>query len=198
MELDELKKRWSELDKQLQTNKVLNETIILKMAQGKVEKSINRLLGMEIISTVIIILVFSFIIYSFETHYEAMNLFWNLLTLICGVLCFVTIFWEIYKVLILMKIDLSKEVNSTIYHVNKYQIQLKREFFAVIYFIIPVLFILAILAYAEDNASFSLWMFLVCIFSLSVFIIWYSKKKYKKVHSAILASLTEIKELKEE
>ena len=67
-----------------------------------------------------------------------------------------------------------------------------------IYFIFPVLFILAILTYAEANASFSLWMFLVCIFSLLVIIIWYSKKKYKKMHAAILASLTEIKELEEE
>lgn len=111
MELDELKNRWSELDKQLRTNKALNETIILKMAQGKVEKSINRLLGMEIISTVIVIMVFSFIIYSFEAHHETMKTFWNILIIFCGVLCFATIFWEIYKVLTLMKIDLSKEVN---------------------------------------------------------------------------------------
>lgn len=168
------------------------------MTQGKVEKSINRLLGMEIISTVIVIVVFSFIIYSFEAYHETMKSFWNILIIFCGVLCFATIFWEIYKVLTLMKIDLSKKVNSTIYYVNKYQIQLKREFFMLIYFIFPVLFILAILTYAEANASFSLWMFLVCIFSLLVIIIWYSKKKYKKMHAAILASLTEIKELEEE
>ncbi|NLJ01062.1 MAG: hypothetical protein GX371_07940 [Bacteroidales bacterium] len=168
------------------------------MTQGKVEKSINRLLGMEIISTVIVIVVFSFIIYSFEAYHETMKSFWNILIIFSGVLCFATIFWEIYKVLTLMKIDLSKKVNSTIYYVNKYQIQLKREFFMLIYFIFPVLFILAILTYAEANASFSLWMFLVCIFSLLVIIIWYSKKKYKKMHAAILASLTEIKELEEE
>ncbi len=162
------------------------------MTQGKVEKSINRLLGMEIISTVIVIVVFSFIIYSFEAYHETMKSFWNILIIFSGVLCFATIFWEIYKVLTLMKIDLSKKVNSTIYYVNKYQIQLKREFFMLIYFIFPVLFILAILTYAEANA------FLVCIFSLLVIIIWYSKKKYKKMHAAILASLTEIKELEEE
>lgn len=198
MELDELKNSWAALDKRLKENNALNETIILKMAQGKAEKSINRILGLEIIGTIIVILVLPFIAYSIETNHERMKLFWNVLMIVSGIICLFAVFWEIHKISILMKIDFSKEINSTIYYVNRYQIQLKREFFMIIYFGLPLLFTLGILSYAEANASFSLWIFLVCMLLLAIFIIWYSKKKYKKTHKAILANLNEIKELQEE
>jgi hypothetical protein len=198
MELDELKNTWAALDNRLKENNSLNETIIMKMAQGKVEKSINKILIEEIIGTIILFLVLPFIAYSFETQHEKMKLFGNVAIIVSGITCFFAIPWEIYKISILMKIDFSKEINSTIYHFNKYQIQLKREFFIMRYFVVPILFMLGILSYAEANASFSLWMFLTCIFLLAAFIIWYSKKKYKKMHESILSSLEEIRELKEE
>ncbi len=198
MELDELKNRWSELDKQLQTNKVLNETIILKMAQGKVEKWINRILIGDIIGTIVLILVIPFMVYYFEIQSEKMKLFLNLTMGIFGIICFFLIFWQIYKISILMKIDLSKEINSNIYYVNKYRIQMNREFFGTIYFFTPVFFILGILTYAEANVPFSLWIFLICAFLSAAFILWYSKRKHKKTYESILASLDEIKELKEE
>lgn len=198
MELEELKNSWAALDKRLKENNSLNETIILKMVQGKAEKSINRLLGIEIISTIIIILVLPFIVYSFETGQDRMLFFWNVLMITCGILCTCTIILEIYKISILSKIDFSKEISATIYYFNKYRILLKREYFILIYFIIPVLFILSVLTYAEENVSFSLWIFLSCMFLLAIFIVWYSVKRYKRVHAAISASLNEIKELKEE
>ncbi len=198
MELEELKNSWAALDNRLKENNSLNETIILKMVQGKAEKSINRLLGLEIIGTIIVILIIPFITYSIETNQDKMLFFWNLLMIASGTLCILSIIWGIYKISILSKIDFSKEISATIYHFNKYWILLKWEFFAIIYIFIPILFTLAVLTYAEENASFSLWMFLSCMFLLLIFILWYSKKKHKKIHAAIVASLNEIKELKEE
>lgn len=197
MELDGLKNSWAALDKRLKKNNSLNETIILKMVQGKAEKSINRLLRSEIIGTILVILILPFIAYSIEMNYERMRLFWNLLMIASGTLCFFAIFWEIYKISILMKIDFSKEVSATIYHFNKYSILLKREFFIAIYIFVPILVTLSVLTYTEENASFSLWMFLSCMFILLIFTIWYSIKRYKRVHAAIATSLNEINEIKE-
>lgn len=198
MELEDLKNSWTALDNRLKENNALNETIILKMVQGKAEKSVSKLLRSEIIGTIVLVLALPFIAYSIEMNHERMNLFWNLLMIVSGVICLFAIFWQTYKISILLKIDFSREINSTIFHVNRYQIRIKWEFFMVIYFAIPLLFTLGILSYAEAKASISLWIFLACISLLAMFIVWFSKKKYKKTYEDILTNINEIKELKEE
>ncbi len=198
MELDDLKSTWAALNERLKNNNILNEVIIMEMAQSKVEKTIHKLLRGEITGTIILFLLVPLIAYLVETDQGEMKLFWNVLMIVAGITCVFLLFWEIYKVSILIKIDLSKEINSNIYYVNKYRIQINREFLGTIYFIIPVFFILGILTYAEANASYTLWLFLICLFSMGIFLVWYSKKKYKKIHDSILSNLNEIKELKEE
>lgn len=198
MELEELKNSWAALDKRLKENNSLNETIILKMVQRKTEKSINRILGLEIIGTIIVFLIIPFIAFSIEKNQDKMLFFWNVLIITSGILCTLSIIWGICKIYTLSKIDFSKEISATIYHFNKYRILVKREYCVLIYIFMPVLFTLAVLSYAEENVTFSLWMFLVCMFLLLILIVWYSIKNYKKTHAAIVASLNEIKELKEE
>lgn len=198
MELNEIKQTWTALDNRLKENNTLSESTILKMAQGKAEKSIKRLLRKGIIGILIIILILPLIVYFIVIFQDKTLFFRNLSMIVVGVVCIFELLWEIYKISVLMKIDLSKEISSTIYHVNKYKVLVNQKYFALIYFVVPVLFILAVLTYTEASATFSLWIFLGCMFLLLVFILWYSNKKYKKTHEKILASLDEIKELKEE
>lgn len=98
-----------------------------------------------------------------------------------------------------MKIDVTKDVGSNIYYMNRYNIQVKREKFAMKYFFGPLFGLFIIVAYAEINVKMSLWVFLACLLILaSVTSIWGYKKLYQKNIDSILDSLEELKELDED
>lgn len=198
MELNEIKQAWSALDTQLKGNNVFSDSSILKMAQGKAERSIKRLVRRSIIGIIILILLLPIIVYSTKLFMDNSLFFGNLTMIVVGITCIIELCWELYELSILKKINFSKNISSNIYHVNKYKVLVNQKYFAMIYFVVPVLFTLAVLTYSEASATLPLWIFLGCMFLLLVFILWYSNKKYKKTHEKILASLDEIKELKEE
>ena len=96
-----------------------------------------------------------------------------------------------------MNFDLSKDVGNNIFFVNKYNLQIKREYKYVTYFAGPAFGILLISVYASLKAAFPWWSFLFCILLAVTVVMYWSYKKYAKDIASILRSLDEIKELKE-
>ena len=69
MEIEALKNRWSELEKQLEQNKSLNERIIKEMIDrkaGKIDTAINRLLFRDIYALVFMLVMFACLLYLFQ------------------------------------------------------------------------------------------------------------------------------------
>ena len=98
-----------------------------------------------------------------------------------------------------MKVDFSKTISDNIYYTNKYNIQIKREKFAVNVIFVPLFVILAILSYAELKVNVQLWIFLICLLLLgSLITYWSYKRLYEKNINSILKSLNEIKQIEEE
>jgi hypothetical protein len=197
MELDELKNTWAALDNRLKENNALNETIVLKMTQGKAEKSLNRLIFWDIFSVFILIAVIPFIVYWLD-KYSGRLLFGDIVVIYGGIICVVYAIWYIYKIRLLVKINVTENIHNNIYYTNKYAIMVKREKLAMS-FIGPSIALLCIAGYAEAKVSVSLWIFLTSILILaSLLTAWSYKRLYQKNIDSILKSLEEIKDLEEE
>lgn len=194
MELEELKKTWSTLDNRLKENRSLNERIILEIMESKLEKSVQKLLRGEIIGAIIMFLIIPYIIYTFSADFISIKLLsWTILiTAILGAVL------EVYKVSVLMKIDLSNTIRDNIFYVNKYKILIKWEYFTAIYILIPLFFTLGFLYYTKLKVGLALWAFFASVFIIAIIVTWYSKKELKKTFRKIQDSLEEIKDLKEE
>ena len=198
MELEELKIAWAELDSRLKENKSLNKTIIMEMAQNKADKLIGRLINWEIIGTIVLIVGIPLVFWIYP-WYKGKYISASILMIFAAVFCCICIVWYIYKISGLMKIDFSKPISDNIYYTNRYNIQIKREKFAMNVVFGPIFAILLILSYAELKVNMQLWIFLICLlFLCSLITYWTYKRLYEKNISSILKSMNEIKQLEEE
>ena len=197
MELEELKNAWAELDSRLKQNKSMNTTIIMKMAQNKADKSISRLINWEIFSVIILIPAIPLIFYA--SPWFSKYIFPHITMIYTAGYCCIFVGWYIYKLSGLMKVDFSKTISDNIYYTNRYNIQTKREKFAVYSVFTPLFVILAILSYAELKVNTQLWIFMICILLLAILTTyWMYKRLYGKNIASILKSMNEIKQLEEE
>ena len=197
MELEELKNAWVELDNRLKENRSMNKTIIMKMAQNKAEKSIGRLINWEIIGVVVLILVIAFIFY-ISQRFSSKIIVRDIALIYVVIFCCACTVWYIYKLSGLMKIDFSKKISDNIYYTNRYNIQIKREKFAMTAVFGPIFAILLILYYAVMKVNMQLWVFLICMLFLTTLITYWSYKRlYEKNINSILKSMDEIKQLEE-
>ena len=192
-----MKEAWTALDNRLKRNEELKESIILEMMGSKAGKLVNRFIVLEIISVIVCILAIPFCVFQLDRR-MGINLPHDIIMFSCIAICSAYPFWGIYIINGLMKFDLTKDVGNNIYYVNKYNIQRKREFKFVAYFIGPAFAILGIFGYASLKVTLPLWSFLFCVLiAATLFLYWANKKQNKSIDS-ILRSLDEIKELKED
>ena len=195
MELDDLKEAWTALDNRLSRNEELKESIILEMIQGKVEKLIKKWLRSSIFGTSVLFLIIPFIVYSLERF--GGSIWFNAICYWSILFCIISFIYVLFQIRLLLKIDFSESIGNNIININKYDISGKR-FLVVVYIYSPVSFILAVAQYYESNATLSLWIFLIVMFSFAILFSIFSIKMYHKNFKSIIKSLNEIKELKEE
>jgi len=197
MELENLKEAWTALDNRLKRNEELNEIIILEMMKSKAGKLVNRFIGFEIMSIVVLLLVIPFCIFllnKFGGKFWSMDVYLFFAIAVCS--CF--LLWGAYKLYGLLKIDLQKNVSNNILYVNKYNIQLKREKKITDCFVGPVFLILLVFYLVAIKVKLSMWFFVLGAISATVLLSFWSYKIYQKNIASILRSLDEIRELKEE
>ena len=197
MELEELKSAWAELDNRLKENKSMNKTIIMEMAQNKVDKLIGRFINGERIAVIVLILLIPFILFSYH-RYGGKLIMWDVMIIYNLVICVIYPIWGMYKLSKLTKIDFSKVISDNIRYTNLYNLFAKREKMVVTAFLGPSLMTFGILSYAEARASVYLWVFLICIFVTVSLLCYWAYKKYNKEMVSILKSMNEIKQLEEE
>ena len=196
MEIDELKNTWQSLENRLKGQEMLNNKLVKDMLETKSEKSLSRLINVELISMIILLILIPVIIYmiSWEIQLTGYNTFmWAWM-----VVCILGVLWQGFKLYKLMRIDLLKTVCNNIKETNEYNIWIKKEKFGVI-ILSCVLFLSIAFFYQLWNVGTALWGFLICTFAVvSIIAYWSYKKIYDKNINSILKSLEELKELKEE
>jgi len=197
MELDELKNVWISVDERLKKQEILNEYIIREMTCKKTNKSLMRLFWFDGINILTFLLLLPFIVYAYG-KFGGKYIFWDSSVILAGVFCVANLPFLCYRVYRLMKIDLSENIKSNLYYINRFSLQIKWEK-NLMAFIGPVMFILISLTFIERKANASLWTFWICGVILStLFSYWSYKKIYDKNIQSIKKYLQELKELKEE
>ena len=198
MELEDLKSAWAELDAQLKETKLMNKKIIMEMAQSKVDKIINRFINQNIFGTVFLLLIIPLMLFGYNRS-GGKFIFFDILTIYIAAICAICFFWYVYRISGLMKIDFSKTISDNIYYTNRYNIQIKREKFAMNVIFGPIFAILLILCYVAMRVNMQLWISLICMLILcSLITYWSYKRLYEKNINSILKSMNEIKALEEE
>lgn len=197
MELEEMKNVWELLNRKLEEDKSLKESLILRMIQTKANKSVNKLINYDILSFVILLLLIPSLAYGYH-RYGGQFIMWDIYVLYAMLLCLSGVFWYVYKIQLLMKVDLSQKISENIYRTNRYNIWIKREKFLMNIIFGPIFVLLAVLMLIEMNARFDLWICVVCLFVLALVTTYWSYKRiYDKNVASILKSFDEIRDLEE-
>lgn len=197
MELDEMKNTWELLNRKLDEDKSLKESLILEMIRTKANKSVNKLLNYDILSFVILILLIPFLVWGYRS-YSGLFIMWDIYILYAMALCLSGVFWYVFKIQLMMKIDVSQKISENIYRTNRYNIWIKREKFLMNVIFGPIVILLAVLMLIEMNARIDLWITVICLFGLaSITTYWSYKRIYDKNIASILKSFEEIKDLEE-
>lgn len=198
MELEELKKTWSALDEKLEENNRLNEKIISEMIEKKASKSLNKLIFWDEFTLIFSLLLIPLLVYLITTFHGKL-VFWDIAMIYLLINLIVGVVWFFIKIKGLMKININENVSNNIYHLNKYNIQIRKEKFYTNYILGAPAAILFTLTYGEAKASLWMWVFLVCMLILSSVVTYFSYKRFSQKNiDSIRESLEEIKDLREE
>lgn len=198
MEIEALKNRWSELEKQLEQNKSLNERIIKEMIDrkaGKIDTAINRLLFRDIYALVFMLVMFSSLLYLYITR-KGDHVFWDIVLIMLGVTAIPTLVWYFIKIYRLMKVNMNRSVKRNLIYISKYNIQAKREQIGNVIYMGIAFVVLLFLVFVNATAYSFMWLVIACgipiVLAKSY---WSYKKVYQKHIKSIQHSLEEIREL---
>lgn len=199
MELEELKNNWQLLDAQLKKQEVLKERMIQEMLCTKSNKSLSKLINMEVFGIVVLLLIIPLCVYLKNTnsHYSlqfVMDIFFILMIVFCVFFSA----WGIYKLSMLLKIDFMKDIGSNIHLINRFNIRIRQEKLSM-FIIVPILCGYCTYLYAKLNVNITLWISMTCALLVATFLsIFIYKRIYDKNIQIIQKSLDELKELEEE
>lgn len=201
MEIEALKNRWTELEKQLEQNRSLNERFIKEMIDrraGKIDTAINRLLFRDIYALVFMLVMFACLLYLYFTR-KGDHVFWDIVLIMLGVTAISTIVWYFNKIYRLMRVSMNKSVKSNLFYISKYNIQVKREQIGNTLYMGIAFSLLLFFVFVDATAYSFMWLVIACgipiVLGRSY---WTYKKVYQKNIDAIQNSLEEIRGLEEE
>jgi len=201
MELDELKNTWMVLDERLKKNEMLKEAIIKEMLETKTTKSLSKLMNFEIggIALLLVGIPFVFFILHHQAHFLETHSILRFTFIGAIIICIIACFPQLWKIYALMRIDLSKTINSNIRLIQHYSIYIHWEKIITFVFLAVVFILLAIIYVTGEKVESWRWIFVACglLFAV-IFCVWTNKKLYDAHIQTIKKSLDELKELKEE
>lgn len=193
MELEELKNAWLALGEKLDQKEKLSDIIIRDMYQTKVKKSVNVLVGYEILTVVVCLLVLPLIAWLISTHTSMLYIcgisYWAIFALGAA-------FWSFKKATLLMKLDEVGNMKDNIKTINTYAVWINKEklyyLFTIVIGVIPIFIIYWL--YAKPW----LWVFLIAILVLGALVtIWGYKRLYDRNIRTIQQNLNELKDLED-
>ena len=196
MELEELKTVWASVDERLKKQEIMKESIIREIIFGKINKSLNKLFWNESISIPILLLLFPFLVYWYG-KFGGKDILRDSIVIFAGIFCIVFLPILVYRIYLLMKINISGNIKDNLFYLNRYNIQIKREKYSMA-FIVPVLYFFISLWFVKVKANATLWAIWICLIIFVILLSYWSYNKfYNKNIQSIQKNLEELEELKE-
>lgn len=196
MELEDMKKRWDQLDARLSQTQMTNDIIIKEMIGQRSSRSLSNLIGFEVSAIVILPLVMAFCIlipYWVNLHPFTRTFLYTLIPVII-----LQLIWQVFKVAYLMKVDTSDALIDNIRRINRYKVFIKYEKVALMMGLVPILILAVIIQYAIVGAPLVFWVFAVIMFALVISGSLFSYKRlYAKYIESIRSSLEELRDLEQ-
>ena len=197
MELDELKNVWSSIDERLKKQEILKESIVKEMIDKKTNKSLKQLFLSDSIGIPLLLALIPVLVYAYG-RFGGKHTLWDLTVIVAGIFCVIYLPVLVYRVYGLMKIDLTENIKSNLYYINRYSLQIKWEKI-IMKFFIPAFYILISIVLLKVKTNIFGWVIWI---SLVIFVVLYGYWSYKKIYDknieSIKKSLEEMNELKEE
>ncbi len=198
MELEELKTAWLSLDAKLENSNKINERIIKDTLQNKSKKSLNRLTNLEVLGVILVFAALPFLIFISDRMLQTTaSTILKYFTLAMLIIACVT---QPIKVLMLIKIDLSKVLSSNIKQIQRYNLFIKRETIIVYIITLPIFFILIVATFISFGKIVEAWRWaaVIALFPLTAILcIWQYKKIYAPNIQSIQNSLEELRDMEE-
>lgn len=196
MDLDNIKKTWN--DNIFTPN--LTHDSIRHIIYKKGTTALERLLWFEIIGLIVVLpLIAAPYIHTLYMPRVPYPAFTKYFFISC---CFISFFWQIYKVYLLKRIDLKQmDIVSGLKIISKYRLYIKREFFVAITFLFIFIGSFAynyIDTIITDQKRFYFYVYNIGLFVVaSVILFIFYKYFYKKNIKNIVSALEEVKEVED-
>ena len=191
-ELDEMKSAWLALNDRLKRSESLNERLIKEMLLEKSKKSVSKLTNLDF--TGIIMMLLCITIFLLISTYSGLWLF------IAVGLTSINMVVFAWKFILLLNVDVSKNLSHGIERIQKYSLLVKYE--KLFDFIVKPIWIYLIIMPLLSHPNPSLFRIIFyAVMVIFVFILPFSK--YKRIYADIqsvqetFGELKELKELKE-
>lgn len=197
MELDEMKSAWTAMDERLKKNEGLHERLIEEMLMQKSSRSLIKLSNYEMFGVVLCFLLLLLLIYVLPLLRQTLILHIIIYSALgIGFLCIIS---QLYKLILISKIDLQKKIKENIAIIQRYNIYIKKETIIATIVISVFLFVCVFDLLLQQNVEFWRWtLVLVSVFGIwPLGMYWQYKKIYKANIQSILDSLEELKDLEE-
>jgi len=172
MELEELKTVWASVDERLKKQEILKESIIREIISGKINKSLNKLFWNESISIPILLLLIPFLVHWYG-KFGGKDILRDSIVIFAGVFCVVYLPILIYRIYVLMKIDVSGNIKDNLFYLNRYNNQIKREKYSMA-FIVPVLYIFVSIWFLKAKANVFVWAIWICLIIFVILLSYWS------------------------
>jgi len=199
MNLENLKSEWSAMNDRMDKQEILKEKIYSQMLNTKSDKSLNKMVNMEMFNIVILLLTIPFWIWLFNVHHLENVLstkFLSVAAIVISIFGIILSFYTLKKYFV--KIDFSNRISDNVHYLNKYNILYKKGEIINYFIVFPVFTILGIWCYYELKVPTHLWIFLLVALTIGLAgSYWIYKIVYEKNIQSIQKSLEELRELEE-
>jgi len=190
-----MKNAWHDLNERLDRQEMLSQTFIRESIAARSQRSVNKFLNMEIAGAAVCPLVIPFVVRQYGLPWAADYPGMRAAILFCMVLLALLFVWQLIKVMILARIDMSKDMKSNILRTRRYELYAMTEK-RVMIFLMPVMLAGVVALRAMWGTALWFWMLMVGMVAVGVlFIVWYYKKFFSANISAIKRGLEELKDL---
>lgn len=193
MELEEMRNAWLALGEKLDQKEKISALLIRDMYQTKVKKSLNVLLGYEILSVVVCFLVLPFIgwllVKTPDRLFFYTIFYWGVYSLLAAI-------WCSMKVTLLIKIDEVGVIKDNIKYINTYAVWIHKERFY--YTVFGIIGVIPMSIIYMLHAGLWQWIFMGAVFIVAILLtIWSYKRVYYKNIRTIQQNLNELKDLED-
>ena len=197
MELDEIKKAWSDLDNRLAQNEGLNQRLIKEMLLQKSSKSLSKLFNYEIFGVIVTLLLLPLLIHAVPLFKSTSIIHVIIIYFALGIAA-LSLISQLYSTALVRKIDLQKGIKENLSIVQRYKIYTKKVTIASIV-ITSFYLCLCIFALSLQKVEAWLWAFtIILIFGVfPLLVYWQYTKVYMTNIKSIQDSLEELKDLEE-